>query len=173
MRRLLPYPLLFVALLIFWLLLNGFSRGQFLIGLVVSLVAGWIMTALEPEKNHLRSMPTMLALLWEVVVDIIRSNIAVARLVLSPRKTRTPGFVTIPLDLENKGGLAILSCIITATPGTAWVDYNAARHELTIHVLDLEEEQYWRDSIKSRYEKPLIAIFGKASSPEPGKEKSA
>lgn len=173
MRKLLPYPLLFLSLVVFWLLLNGFSRGQFLLGLIIALVASWITTALEPEKNHIRSVPTMLRLLGALTVDIIKSNIAVVTLILSPKRPRRPGFVAIPLDLENRTGLAILSCIITATPGTAWVDYNAARHDLTIHVLDIEDEQYWRDTIKQRYEQPLIAIFGKSEERKDQKEKSA
>ncbi|MBC2885316.1 Na+/H+ antiporter subunit E [Ochrobactrum sp. CM-21-5] len=160
MRKILPYPLLFASLVLFWFLLNGFTPAQFLLGAVIAFIACHIMTALQPQKNRLRSVPTMLLLFGEISLDILRSNIAVVRIILSPRSKRRPGFVIIPLDLENRTALAILSCIITATPGTAWVDYNAARRELTIHVLDLEDAQAWRDLIKQRYERPLIRIFG-------------
>jgi hypothetical protein len=32
-------------------------------------------------------------------------------------------------------------------------------HILLIHVLDLVDEQSWIDSIKQRYERPLLEIF--------------
>lgn len=160
MKKILPYPLLFVSLLLFWLLLNGFTRAQLLLGAVTALVACLIMTALQPQKNHIRSFPTMLRLFGAISYDILQSNVAVAGIILSRKRKRRPGFVVIQLDLENRTALAILACIITATPGTAWVDHNAARRELTIHVLDLDDAQAWRDTIKGRYEQPLIEIFG-------------
>ncbi|WP_435655074.1 Na+/H+ antiporter subunit E [Brucella pituitosa] len=160
MRKILPFPLLFLSLIVFWLLLNGFTRAQLILGIIIALFACHAMTALQPQKNHLRSIPTMLWLFWAVSIDILTSNIAVVKLILSRRKERHPGFVVIPLDLENRTGLAVLACIITTTPGTAWVDYNVARKTLTIHVLDLEDAKTWRTTIKQRYEQPLIRIFG-------------
>lgn len=160
MKKILPYPLLFVSLVLFWLLLNGFTRAQFLLSMPIALLACHVMTALEPKKNHVRSVSTALSLLGAVSIDILHSNIAVTKLILSRQHERHPGFVIIPLDLENRFGLAVLACIITATPGTAWVDYHVTRKTLTIHVLDLEDAKAWRDTIKQRYEQPLIRIFG-------------
>ncbi|MDT6941600.1 Na+/H+ antiporter subunit E [Brucella pseudogrignonensis] len=160
MRKILPFPLLFVALIIFWLLLNGFTRAQLLLSIPISLLACYAMTALQPQKNHLRSVPTIIWLFGAVSIDILTSNLAVVKLILSPRKKRHPGFVVIPLELENRTALAVLACIVTTTPGTAWVDYNVTRKALTIHVLDLEDAKAWRALIKQRYEQPLIRIFG-------------
>ena len=35
--------------------------------------------------------------------------------------------------------------IVTSTPGTAWMDYDAARGRLLLHVFDLVDEDEWRD----------------------------
>jgi multicomponent K+:H+ antiporter subunit F len=91
-------------------------------------------------------------LAWLVLVDIIRSNFAVARIVLSPdRRDRHSGFVSIPLDLRDSYALAVLACIITSTPGTIWVDFNSSNRVLLIHVLDLIDEDAWVRTIKNRY----------------------
>ena len=96
-----------------------------------------------------------------VIMDIIRSNIVVARMILTPgTRARTSGFLTIPLDLRDPYGLAVLACIITSTPGTIWVNFNSAKGTLMIHVLDLVDEGVWVDTIKNRYERPLLEIFG-------------
>ncbi|ABY39497.1 Na+/H+ antiporter subunit E [Brucella suis] len=160
MKKILPYPLLFVSLVLFWLLLNSFTRAQFILGLVIAFGACRVMMALESQKNHIRSPRMMIWLLYAASIDVLRSNIAVVRLILSPGRQRHPGFVVIPLELQNRTALAVLACMITASPGTAWVDYNAARGILTIHVLDLEDAETWRHLIKERYERPLIEIFG-------------
>ena len=53
----------------------------------------------------------------------------------------------------------MLACIITSTPGTVWVDFNAASGNLTIHVLDLADKTDWVRIIKGRYERLLLEIF--------------
>ena len=90
----------------------------------------------------------------------MRSNIAVARIVLhGGRRDRTAGFLDIPLELRDPAGLALLACIVTATPGTAWAGYDAERGVLTLHILDLIDEADWIRIIKGRYESRLMEMF--------------
>lgn len=159
MSRLLPYPLLAASLLVMWLLLNGFSAGHLVLGAVIALLASWAMKPLQPAKPHLRRWDKIPLLFWHVMVDILASNIAVSIVILRGRRNGgRPGLVRIPLDLRDRTGLAVLACIITATPGTAWIEYNSAGSWLKIHVLDLVDEQAWIDHIK-RYEALLREIF--------------
>jgi multicomponent K+:H+ antiporter subunit E len=67
--------------------------------------------------------------------------------------------VRIPLDLRAPYGLAALACIITATPGTLWVEYDSADNTMLLHVLDLIDEEEWVRIIKDRYETRLMEIF--------------
>jgi multicomponent K+:H+ antiporter subunit E len=160
MTRLLPFPLVSAGLLGLWLLLNQtFSPGQILLGVVLALAGGWALAALQPPKARIRRVGAILLLSSLVLADIVRSNIAVGRIVLGlGRKQRKPGFVDIPLDLRDPYGLAALAGIITATPGTLWVGFEGG--VLTIHVLDLVEESEWVRTIKNRYERHLLEIFG-------------
>jgi multicomponent K+:H+ antiporter subunit E len=161
MTRLLPFPIVSASLLAFWLLLNQtLSPGHFLLGSAVALIGGWGLAALQPPKAHPRRPDRILLLAALVFVDIVKSNIAVARIILgTKRKERTAGFVEIPLELRDPYGLAALACIITSTPGTLWVDFNGASGILTIHVLDLVNESEWVGIIKGRYERRLMEIF--------------
>lgn len=160
MSRIFPYPVLIASLVVMWMLLTRFSLGQFLLGGAVALVAAQGMAALLPSKPRLRRWDLVPKLVGIVLLDIVRSNIAVARIILTgDRRERRSGFLTIPLDLRDPTGLAVLSIIITATPGTAWIDYNAARGALLIHVFDIVDESEWLDLIKNRYEHLLREIF--------------
>ena len=160
MTRLVPFPTVSAGLLVLWLLLNGLSVGQFLLGGTVALIGGWAFAVLEPPKMRLRRPLAVLRLTAFVFADIVRSNVAVARLILGlePRRWAS-GFVDVPLELRNPYGLATLACIITSTPGTLWVDFNEASGTLTIHVLDLVDENEWVRTIKGRYERLLLEIF--------------
>jgi multicomponent K+:H+ antiporter subunit E len=161
MIRILPFPMASVGLLILWLLLNqSFSPGHILLGSIAGLVGGWSLAALEVPKVRIRRPGVILRLLALVVTDIVRSNIAVARIILGLQKRpRIPGFVEIPLELRNPYGLSALACIITSTPGTVWADFDAAKGMLTIHVLDLIDKDEWIRTIKGRYERHLLVIF--------------
>jgi multicomponent K+:H+ antiporter subunit E len=158
MTRLLPFPRVSVALLLLWLLLNqALTPGHVLLGAIFALAGGWALARLELAEGRARRPIAILRLSASVLVDILRSNLAVARIILGLRRT-SPGFMSIPLTLRHPYGLAALACIITSTPGTVWVNFDAATGMLRIHVLDLVDEAAWIAIIKERYERPLLEI---------------
>lgn len=161
MRRFLPYPFLSLGLLLLWLLLQqSLGLGQVLLGAVIALIAGRAFAALQPERPRIRHPIKIIRLIILVSVDVMRSNLAVARIVMEGRRrAHTSGFLTLPLELRDRSALAILACIITATPGSAWLEYDSARGTVLIHILDLIDEQEWIDTIKHRYESLLLEIF--------------
>lgn len=161
MRRWLPYPALSASLMVIWLLLNQtLAPGQFLLGAVLGIALGGVFRRLEPPLLRLRNPHKLLFLAMLVGVDIIRSNIAVADIIIRRRsRAMKSGFVSVPLRLTDRYGLAVLACIITSTPGTIWVSYDANHGVLLIHVLDLVDEQTWIHTIGVRYEKLLLEVF--------------
>jgi multicomponent K+:H+ antiporter subunit E len=161
MTRLLPFPFMSASLVILWLLLNqSLSPGHILLGGAIALIGGWALAALETPKARLRQLTASLRLAALVFVDIVRSNVAVARIILGLERRRSiSGFVEIPLELRAPYGLATLACIITSTPGTLWVDFDETSGTLTIHVLDLIDKSEWIRTIKGRYERLLLEIF--------------
>lgn len=160
MTRLLPYPFLSLFLLAVWLLLNqSISPGHLLLGLAVGIAGGLAISTLQIPTGRVHRPLAMVRLAFIVLYDIIRSNIAVARIVLTPGRKAKSGFMTIKLDLSNQYALAILACIITSTPGTVWVNFDSTKSVLLIHVLDLVDEQTWTNLIKNRYERLLMEIF--------------
>jgi multicomponent K+:H+ antiporter subunit E len=158
MTRLLPYPLLWAGLTLMWLLLTSFSLGNLILGTIVATIAGQAASALKPERPRLRRLDLIVRLFGRVMADIVRSNIAVARLILTGGPAKS-GFVEIPLELRDPTGLAILAIVLTSTPGTAWIDYDSAQGRLLLHVFDLREADDWRDIVKTRYETLLLEIL--------------
>ena len=161
MSRRFPFPLLIPALLLMWLLLSeSTSPGQVLLGLTVALLAARIFTVLDVEQPRVRFGWAIPRLGGIVLVDIVRSNIAVARIIAGRRPDQgISGFVRVPIDLRNPYGLAVLAVVLTATPGTLWVQYDSTRGSLLLHVLDLGDEDQWIALIKQRYERLLMEIF--------------
>jgi multicomponent K+:H+ antiporter subunit E len=160
MTRWLPHPWFALWLLVAWLLLQqSLAAPTIVLGIALALALSWALGQLDLPRVRVRSLGTLLVLLARVFGDIVRSNIAVARIIVSPRSRISSGFVAIPLEMTHPYALALLACIITATPGTIWVSHDSARQVLVIHVLDVIDESVWIAHIKRRYEQPLLRIF--------------
>jgi multicomponent K+:H+ antiporter subunit E len=155
------FPLLWLALVAMWLVLNDtLAVGAAILGALVALAAVRGLARLQPAPVRLHRPRVAAALAGVVLLDIVRSNLAVAAIVLRPgTRGRVAGFVDISLDTRHPVALAALACIITATPGTAWAGYDSSANIVTIHVLDLVDGAALAGTIKERYEARLKEIF--------------
>lgn len=162
MTRLLPYPLLAIAFLLLWLLLvESTLPGALLLGATLAVAGSGVLAVLRMPRVQLGRVRSLPGLTFDVLVEIVRSNNAVARIILQPREpeARRSGFVRIPLDMRNPYGLAALACILTATPGTVWVDYDTRSGTMLLHVLDLVDEEAWVRTVKDKWERRLMEMF--------------
>jgi multicomponent K+:H+ antiporter subunit E len=145
-----------------WLLLNQtVAPAQVVLGAVIAVTLAWTSSTLRPLRTRIRRLDVAAVLLLVVLKDIVRSNFSVARIVLGLVRGRkiSSGFLRIPLELRDPHGLAALAAIVTSMPGTVWVGVSTDGSSLTLHVLDLRDEDEWIRTIKQRYEARLRRIF--------------
>ena len=162
MTRWLPYPFVSLILCVLWLLLNQTADvANILLGALLGIVVPLLVRNLQPlGYPRLRAPLTFIRLMGMAGVEIVRSCFNVSRIILfADYKQVNAQFIRIPLTITDPYGLAMLSCLINMTPGTVWVEILPERYELSLHVFDLHDEQWWIDTIKMRYEQPLIEIF--------------
>lgn len=159
-KKYLNFIFLPLLLAFLWILLNGLSKGHLALAVVLGVLLSLAAIPFRPVRATMHHPFLALKLCWHVAVDIVKSNYDVGRIVLFTQKAKpTPGFLDIPLHLQDPHGLAALACIITYTPGTVWSGFDEKSQMLTLHILDLKDEQYWLDTIQKRYQAPLIEIF--------------
>lgn len=162
MMRWLPYPLVSLALCALWLLLNqSFDAASILLGAALGVALPLLLRRLQPlGYPRLRAPLTLLRLLGMAGVEVVRSCFNVSRIILfAQHADLNSQFIRVPLTMRDPYGLAMLSCLINMTPGTVWVEILPEGHELSLHVFDLHDARWWIDTIKTRYERPLIDIF--------------
>jgi multicomponent K+:H+ antiporter subunit E len=159
--RIFPHPLLSLVLAVVWvLLLNDFSIGNFVFGLILGVAIAKITSPYWPGRPKIRNplaiMEYGLVVLWDIVV----SNVIVAYLVLFRRsESLRSRFITIPLDLKSPEAIAVLAGTITMTPGTVSSDLSADGRSLLVHCLETDDPESTIATIKSRYESRLMRIF--------------
>lgn len=91
--------------------------------------------------------------------SIIKSNIQVARILLSPKLNIQPGIVALPLDIKSEGGITLLANLITLTPGTVSMDVSSDRKTLYIHTLNISSVDEMRRETKQDFERRVMELL--------------
>lgn len=160
LHRLLPQPLISVALLLIWLLANNAaSPGLIVSGLALALVIPLLTHRFWPEYPRRVRYGALLRLLGVVIADIVVANLRVAVLILGPPDRLRPGFLTLSLTVRSPHAITMLAGIISLTPGTVSANLSGDRRTLLVHGLDFGDPAAVAERIRSRYERPLLEVF--------------
>ena len=81
-RRILPHPVLSLVVALVWLLLvNRFAWGSLVFALILGLVVPAATAPYWPHRARIGSPAKIVAYVAIVIWDIVKANIAVARIV--------------------------------------------------------------------------------------------
>jgi multicomponent Na+:H+ antiporter subunit E len=142
---------LFFFLLAFWLILSPTrDLAGIIIGIVISLFVTYInrnFVVAEKGKSVpiLGNLVNIVSYTVTLVLEIIKSNIQVAKIVLSPSLPIEPHFVKVPVKMESDLLKVLYGNSITLTPGTLTVDITHDNY--IVHALTKEAAQGLNDSI--------------------------
>jgi multicomponent Na+:H+ antiporter subunit E len=119
---------LYLLLFLFWLILSAKLDLVIIVtGLLASLLVVFynydlIFNPLEATRLTLRTIKRLIVLFFVLIINIVKSNIEVAKIVLSPKMKIDPGFVSIRQPLKKELNQAFYANAITLTPGTLSID---------------------------------------------------
>ncbi|QSP94647.1 Na+/H+ antiporter subunit E [Marinobacter salinisoli] len=154
-----PQPWLSLSLFLTWQFLSdGVSGGSVVLGLILAWGIPQLTRGFWPDPLVFIKAWRMPAFFIRVLWDIVVASFEVAKLILSPRPSR-PAFVCYPLELTDPLAISILASTISLTPGTVSADVSDDNKLLLVHALDAEDDQEVIDTIRNRYEKPLLEMF--------------
>lgn len=156
---------LFMILFLFWILINNtFQVAQLIIGAGISLFLALLFCRNCNVFNDLKLSPkaifTSLIYLFVFIFELIKSNLDVARRVITPSLPIQPAIVRAKTKLKSQMGRLILANSITLTPGTLTVDIEG--DTLYIHWIDAKtaDMESATDKIVRKFEKYLEVIYG-------------
>ncbi len=159
-RRLLPHPLLTLALALIWLLLvNSLAFGHVVLGLLLGWAIPLFTRRFWPDTVTIRNPATLARFIAVVMYDIVVANVSVARRILGRPERLRPAFVVVPLALRSELAISLLANTISLTPGTVSSRLSPDRRSLLVHALDVDDRDALIASIQQRYEAPLKEVF--------------
>ena len=132
-----------LALFALWLLLSGIYKPLIVwLGLVSSVVAVLAVRRMDAVDGHRLSVPLRplkfsIYLLW-LLKEIAFSNIAVTKLILSPKLRLNQHLFPVPNTQRSELAAAIYANSITLTPGTVSVEID---HDVFwVHAVDYSND---------------------------------
>jgi len=160
-----PVVIVFLILFAAWLILNQSLDIQYIAtGLVFSLVISLIFcrkcSVVKEIKLTPKAIIYSIAFMGVFLYELIRANIGMAMIVLSPSLPINPGIVKADTTLKSKMARLVLGNVITLTPGTFTVDI--INDTLYIHCVNMHDEdpEVLGQKIIGKFQKYLEVIYG-------------
>jgi multicomponent Na+:H+ antiporter subunit E len=156
---------IFLLLSALWIMLTWSLQASFL---VTGLVTAFVIAVLFCRSCHVfddwkitpKSFFYTLIYFFVFLIELFKSNLDVARRVLTPSLPIKPGIVEVKTKLTTPMGRLLLANSITLTPGTLSVEI--AGDTLFIHWIEVcaEDSQTATEKIVRKFEKYLEVIYG-------------
>lgn len=143
-----------------WVALTGSFRFiNFVFGFFVSFFILWITSRGNEDLKYFNRIPKIISFFFYFLYELVKANIQVAIDVVSPKLSIRPGIVQIPLSAKTDLEIALLTNVITLTPGTLVVDVSDDKKVLYVHGMFIRDRESFIDSIKNGFEKRIIEIL--------------
>lgn len=132
---------LFWSLLLFcmWLILtSSLALANIFVGLLVSSAISILYIKLFKAEASIHFSPLwMLIYLYVLLKNLIKSNISIAKRILSPDMHLSPAIIAVETSLEEDWKRLLLANSITLTPGTLSLDIK--ENKIFIHIIEYDE----------------------------------
>ena len=148
-----------LLLSLFWLLVTGsYTVNNFLLGFILGLLLVYLLRSVLPGRFYIITLYKVIKLIWVFLIELIKANIDVIRIVLQPSLKNEPAFFTYNTDLKTDWQVVLLSNLITLTPGTIVLGLSDDRTKIYIHAIDFGEKEEEIEGIKSSLEKVVREV---------------
>jgi multicomponent Na+:H+ antiporter subunit E len=153
---------MYLLLVLFWIILNGKITVEIVVlGLLFALlIYGFAYKFLgltwKREKKFWKYLIWGIQYIGILLKEIIIANIAVLKIILSPKKKIHPVLVKFPAPLKSHLLQVILADSITLTPGTITVRLYEEKFE--VHCLDESMAEGLNDSVFVKMLKKLEEV---------------
>lgn len=142
-----------------WMFLsNDYSALAFFKGYFFGILVICALRRFFEQRFYLLNVLAIFRLITIFLSELIKSNIAVLKVVLSPKLTVRPGIFALETELKRDWEITILANLITLTPGTLVVEVSDDNKTLYIHAMDLEDAEQAKLDIKNTFEKAIKEV---------------
>lgn len=152
--------LLNILLAIAWgALTSQFYPANLIFGYLLGFLLLWVIFRDKSGQKYFYRVPKIIEFLFFFIGELIKANLKMAKIVLTPRLQICPGVIAVPLDIETDIEITLLMNFLTLTPGTLSLDVSSDHRILFIHTIDFTDVEKFRVEIKGGFERRIMEIM--------------
>lgn len=118
---------------------TGFLLATFVFAFLAAPVATLPTVQVKAAPRFFRWLAGVVRLTLYFIWELIKSNQQVGLLILKPKLDLKPGIIAMELKGRSSEQIALLSVLITLTPGTLVVEVSEKRDRMYIHCIDASD----------------------------------
>ncbi len=142
---------MYLLFFLVWLILNGRVTveicvfGAFISAALFYFMCRFMDYSIRREMLLFRLVPWFCRYFWVLVKEIVKANVCVLKIILSPELQPEPALVYFDTEFRTGAAKMLLANSITLTPGTITVSVEDNR--FCVHCLDKELAEGMEDSV--------------------------
>lgn len=155
-----PFQILInVLLAVLWMFLqNEYTAVNFISGYIIGILILFIIRRFLKFDFYLKRFWAIIKLIYLFIVELIKANIDVVKVVLKPKQDHQPGIVAVRTQLESNFEISILAALITLTPGTISMDFSQDSKTIYVHSIDVPDKEAMIKDIQGSFEKAIMEV---------------
>lgn len=144
---------------IIWMFLNdSYTMANFVFGFLIGLLLLFVLRRFMEFDFYFVRVIAFARLVWIFLIEMIKANIDVAKVVLRPKLNNKPGIIAVDTSLETELEISTLAALITLTPGTVSMDFSADGKTIYVHSIDVDDRDAMVAQIKGSFEKAIKEV---------------
>ncbi|WP_414841083.1 Na+/H+ antiporter subunit E [Enterococcus saccharolyticus] len=137
---------------------NSFTASHFFFGYVVGILILFILRKFLIFDFYMDRVWALVKLLFLFFVELVKSNIDVIKIILSPKLKNKTGIVAVETRLDSKLEITLLAGLISLTPGTISMDFSDNGKTIYIHSLDIPDKEKMIEQIHNTFERAIMEV---------------
>lgn len=148
-----------IIIAVIWMFLqNSFTFTNFVIGYMIGIFILFILRRFLVFEFYMNRVLALVKLIILFIIELIKANIDVVKIVLSPKLNNQPGIVAVETRLESNVEITVLAALISLTPGTISMDFSADGKTIYIHSLNVPDKEEMIEQIQNSFERAIMEV---------------
>lgn len=137
---------------------NEFMFTHFLFGYLIGILILYIVRKFLVFDFYLVRLWALIKLIVLFMVELVKANIDMVKVVLRPKLDNQPGIVAVETRLETEVEITLLAALISLTPGTISMDFSPDGKTIYIHSIDAPDKDEMIKDIQDTFERAIMEV---------------
>jgi len=148
-----------ILMAVIWIFLqSNYTATSFIVGYMIGILILFMLRRFLVSDFYVHQVWAIIKLIMLFIIELIKANIDVIKVVLRPKLNHQPGIVAVTTRLESDAEITLLAALISLTPGTISMDFSEDSKTIYIHAIDVPDKEEMIKDIHDTFERAIMEV---------------